>query len=379
MLIDTTLREGEQFYGAYFDSGVRRRILTGLADLGVDEIELGCAGREDLPELAAWARRHLHGPALGVWCRCHVDDLCLAASLPVDWVNVGVPVSDAHIGVRLGTTRVGLLEQLATAMDAAKAHGIAQLSVGLEDFSRADPGFALKVAALAARLGARRVRLSDTVGIFAPADLAARVRPFADLGLAVAVHCHNDLGMATANAVSALLAGATHADVSILGLGERAGIAALEQVATFCTERGLDHYRLDGVRELCALAARAAGLPIPRNAPVAGRDVFACESGLHVAGLAKDPALFEPFAPERVGAVRVVGVGAKSGQAAVRDAGRRLGVAVPDHLWPRMVAAVRATAGRVGRPLRDHELVDIFTQNMEVPPCFTNATTPGAE
>ena len=144
----------------------------------------------------------------------------------------------------------------------------------------------------------------------------------------MAVHCHDDLGMGTANAVTALDVGAAWADVSLLGLGERAGLAATEEVAAWLAMRRGRPYRLEVLRDLCALAARAAGMELPGHKAVAGADLFTCESGLHAHGLARDPSLFEPFDPSLVGgseADRRLAVGKKSGRAAVDMAAARPG------------------------------------------------------
>jgi homocitrate synthase NifV len=163
--------------------------------------------------------------------------------------------------------------------------------------------------------------------------------------------------MAAANAVTALECGAAFVDVSALGLGERAGIAPLEQVAAWARLRraGGERYELTVLGELCRLASLAARVPVPRNRPLLGSDVFAAESGLHVHGLLKDPALFEPFAPEAVGASRRVGLGAKSGGAALGAALSRLRPASPPDAG--LLSRVRALAESLGRPITDKELL----------------------
>jgi len=237
------------------------------------------------------------------------------------------------------------------------------VSVGLEDISRADADEALDLAETAVSAGAARVRLSDTVGLLTPAATAVLVRRFAEaLPVPVALHAHNDLGMATANAVTALEHGAAFVDVSALGLGERAGIAALEQVAAWANLRDKKQqsaaYDLHVLRALCLLAGQSAKTPVARNRPVVGEDIFAAESGIHVHGLLRDPALFEPFAPETVGASRRVGVGAKSGCAALAQTLARLHQpATPD---AGLMQRVRALGLRLGRPLTDSEILTVL-------------------
>lgn len=394
MLIDSTLREGAQAYGVSFGPGAKRRVAELLAAAGVDEIECGWVGQQGLADFLAWAGEALPGaraeagaedaaesggPALSIWCPCREADVREAARLvevgPVRRLNIGAPCSALHRQKRLGLSRPELAKRVRNVVATAKSLGLAYVSVGLEDISRADADEALDLAQTAVQAGAARVRLSDTVGLLTPADTAALVRRFADaLPAPVALHAHNDLGMATANAVTALMHGAAFVDVSALGLGERAGIAALEQVAAWANLHAHGGrraaYDLRVLRALCLLAGQAGKMPVPRNRPVVGEDIFAAESGIHVHGLLRDPALFEPFTPESVGASRRMGVGAKSGCAALAHTLRRLrsaaspGVMAEEKLDERpdegLLERVRALGARLGRPLTDSEILTVL-------------------
>ena len=361
MLIDTTLREGAQLFGTYFSMEARQRITAGLFRLGVDEAELGWVGQEGLADLIAWARPRAGKTRISVWTPCREADIRKAASLGVDRVNIGIPVSDLHIERRLGTDREGLLERLARTVLVAGLQGIDYVSVGLEDISRADADFAIRAGGLARDVGASRVRLSDSLGILTPEKTGELVRAFRDkLDLDLAVHCHDDFGMATANAVTALANGAHFADTSLLGIGERSGIAATEELATYFTLREEKHaYEIDGIRELCRFISQAAGMPIPRTKAVAGQDIFACESGLHAHALSKAPELFEPFDPARIGANRSVAVGGKSGRAAVVTALEQNGLDADRRDIPALVASVRKLAWELERPLTATELAEL--------------------
>lgn len=387
MLIDSTLREGAQAFGVYFAPTAKRRMAAILAAAGVDEIECGWLGQDGLAEFIGWARANLPGleqggPALSVWCPCREADVRAAAALGVDRLNIGAPSSAAHRQKRLGLSLAEMCERLLVVVSAARSVMIPYISVGLEDASRAALPEALTLARVAVSAGVSRVRLSDTVGVLTPLSTARLVEAFVrELKVPVAFHGHNDLGMATANAVTALECGASFVDVSALGLGERAGIAALEEVAAWLVLRAASvmrgqaaagvscvppAYDLPALRELCRVAAQAAHVPLARNKAVAGEDVFAAESGIHVHGLLRDPALFEPFAPEAVGATRRVGVGAKSGGAALEAA---VGSALSRLRMPprndcggeaSLMARVRDLADRLGRPLTDSELLGVL-------------------
>lgn len=368
MLIDSTLREGAQAYGVYFSAAARRRMAEIMAAAGVDEIECGWLGQEGLPEFMEWAREKLPrlaqgGPALSLWCPCREADVREAAALGVDRLNVGAPSSAAHQQKRLGLSLAEMCERVRVVVSTAKAQMIPYVSVGLEDASRAALPEALALARAALQAGAARIRVSDTVGVLTPLSTARLVETFVrELAAPVAFHGHNDLGMATANAVTALESGACFVDVSALGLGERAGIAALEEVAAWLALRtsAVQAYDLPVLRKLCRLAGSAAGVPVARNKAVAGEDVFSVESGLHVHGLLRDPALFEPFAPERVGATRRMGVGEKCGAAALGAALGRLCKPLECRHDSSLMERVHALAGRLGRPLTDMELLGVL-------------------
>lgn len=177
--------------------------------------------------------------------------------------------------------------------------------------------------------------------------------------VSIGTHFHNDCGMATANALTALECGADCADVSVLGLGERAGVARLEELAAALVVRGRAAFDLSPLRGLCGHVAQAASLSVPRHWPVAGRDIFAVESGLHAHGVRRDPSLFEPFPPELVGGSRRVGVGRKSGVAAVAAALAELSILPPPDQLPAIVEAVRELSATLRRPLTPAELGEL--------------------
>jgi homocitrate synthase NifV len=359
VLIDTTLREGEQAYGVYLALKDRERIALELAACGVEEVELGWVGQEELPALRAAVRGRMGRTAVSLWSPMREEDVRQAAALSPDRLNLGLPVSDQHIRLRLNLDRGKLLALITREVGRAVSLGIPSISVGLEDATRADPEFALTAARTALAAGARRIRIADTVGLASPLDMAELVRRFLDGGVpCLAVHCHNDFGMATANAVTALACGAEAADVSVLGLGERAGIAALEEVAASLVlrDKASRTYDLHRIGALCRFVAQAAGRPMAPDKSVTGRNIFACETGLHVHGLSESSALFEPFPAEAVGGRRVVGLGKKSGRRAVRIALDGLGLACPPEKLPEVVRGVRGASARLGRPLNREEV-----------------------
>lgn len=392
-LLDTTLREGEQSFGVYLDMDAKRHIIETLYAAGIEEMEPGYAGQETLPLLLEHARRAAPHMACTVWCRCREEDIHAAAALGVTRISIGVPVSHAHIVTRLRTTEEALLARLETVLRLARTCGIGFVSLGLEDCSRAAPQTALRMALHGVAHGAARIRLSDTVGILTPLQTAELVRFFRrnlPAHVRLATHFHNDFGMATANAITALASGADSTDVSILGLGERAGIARLEEVAaarvlaggahgmanthsthgthgTYGTHYTYDtqeahrrsgaspHYNLAALRTLAHTVAGLTNMPVARNLPVIGADIFSVESGIHADGMHKSPELFEPYAPELVQGTRAIRLGRKSGAAAVAHAARSAGWSLSRHAVSELVARVRALSDRCNRALTDAE------------------------
>ncbi|MGE4440662.1 MAG: LeuA family protein [Desulfomicrobium sp.] len=358
MLIDTTLREGAQMFGNYVPQSVRIEMASRIAAMGVEEIEVGWVGQEGLGQLVGALRAQGVTADLSVWSPCRPVDVYRAAGLGIDTINIGLPVSDLHIAERLRTDREGLTRMLRETVGLAHSCGIRRISVGLEDVTRADQDFALAMARTAKGLGAARIRLADTLGVMTPLRIAELVRFFAGgVDMEIAIHCHNDFGMATANAVTALESGAHWADVSVLGIGERSGISALEEVAGHLRlVQGYDIYDMNPVRNLCDLVAEFARIPVARNRPMSGGDIFAAESGLHVDGILKNPALFEPYDPAQTGAKRILALGAKAGRGAVRTMLRQMGLDGALHSVGNLMDAIRQRANNTGRPLNQGEV-----------------------
>ena len=359
-LIDSTLREGAQTPGVLFTLQQKIAIAKAIADIGIEEIELGVATQHDsdLPALIAACRDFVRCPRLALWCRCRVEDITFAASLKPDVLSLSLPASDLHISKRLNKTRLWVLAHLKKSVRLAKDLGVKVISLGIEDSTRANREFLNEMIGEAVSVGVQRIRFADTVGILTPSEAGALINSYKRQypALELALHAHNDFGMASANALSAFDAGADWADVTVLGLGERAGCARLEELAGMLTlVKNKKSYRVDRLLPLCALVAEAAGRTIPTNHPLVGSSIFTCESGLHVHGLLADPSSYEPFPPERVKSQRTLLLGAKSGGQAVAGYCARLGMK-PASSLPSMVAKVRQRATELGRPLLDSEI-----------------------
>ena len=362
-IIDTTLREGEQAPGVTFTPDEKKKIICGLAAIGVDEVELGIVSRYNscLPILLDYCRTHFPKLRTSLWSRCRPEDIQLGLNLMPDVLALSIPVSDIHLTDRLGKSREWAEKVMVRALDLIAGSGVAS-GIGFEDASRADSLFLQHMTKVAADHGAARIRLADTVGICSPTKIVDLVQSIADLtDCTIGIHTHNDFGMATANGISALENGASSIDTTVLGLGERTGCARLEEVAAYLKlQGGQDQLHLEHIKPLSSIVAGICGRGIPPHQPIVGEAIFHCETGLHVQGLQHNSRSYEPFSPTLVGAKRNILFGTKTGLSGLRS--HMITVDSSIRVTQEAVQAVRETASRFGRHLTDTELQQLCAQ-----------------
>ncbi|MDE1147254.1 MAG: homocitrate synthase [Azospirillaceae bacterium] len=360
---DSTLRDGEQAPGVAFTVAEKVAIAAKLEAAGVDEIEAGipAMGDEEIEAMAEVGAALTRSAAIA-WCRMTEADVDAALRTGLTRVNLSVPVSDRQIRVKLQISRQDIIPRIRRVVSYARDRGLA-VAVGGEDSSRAEMDFLLRVVAAAEEAGAHRFRFADTVGILDPFRTHEIFRQLcAETDLELEFHGHDDLGLATANTLAAVRGGATHASVCVLGLGERAGNAALEEVVAALgpiaqRQTGVDLTQLTGLAEL---VAAAAGRPIPVAKSIVGSAVFAHESGIHVSGLLRDPETYEAIDPAWFGRVRSIVLGKHSGMAAINNALKALGLSPEEGRARRVLDEVRNCAVAWKRPINEGELLKFY-------------------
>ena len=302
-IVDTTLRDGEQTAGVVFANKEKLRIAKMLDAVGVDQIEAGIPvmGGHEKETIKAICNLGLKASIMG-WNRAVIKDIEHSLECGVDAVAISISTSDIHIEHKLRSTRQKVLENMVKATEFAKKHGV-YISVNAEDASRTDPEFLYEFAQAAKEAGADRLRYCDTVGILDPFTTYDRIGELISrVGIDVEMHTHNDFGMATANALAGVHAGAKWVGVTVIGLGERAGNAAMEEVVMALKHlKGIDlNFKTAMFRELAEYVSSAAKRELPAWKPIVGSNMFAHESGIHADGALKDPRTYEVSARKRL-------------------------------------------------------------------------------
>lgn len=360
-MVDTTLRDGEQAPGVVFHPLEKIEIAQGLAACGIDEIEAGipAMGETACQEIAALSSLNLP-LVLSCWCRAVKAEIGLAAGCNTPGIHISFPTSSILLKT-FSKTRGWVLETLDELVGYAKGY-FDQISVGAQDATRTDRAFLHEFATAARDLGVHRLRIADTVGMASPSMIMGLIEEIRTRvpGLSLEFHGHNDLGMATANAVSAAEAGADALSVTINGLGERAGNAPLEEVAMALFGLGAYESRMQisQLTALSAMGARFSGQVIAPDKPIVGSRVFSHESGIHCAGLLKNPASYQPFNPADVGRedAQLV-LGRHSGAALVCHMLERSGISITRDQAGELLKTIRS---HHGQPLTQDELTALF-------------------
>ncbi|HET7728008.1 MAG TPA: 2-isopropylmalate synthase [Candidatus Limnocylindrales bacterium] len=342
-IFDTTLRDGEQAPGAGLTAAEKLEVARQLGRLNVDVIEAGfpAASPGDFEAVHRIARETKGGIAVAALARCRDGDPQRAweairvAERP--HLHLFIATSDIHLKHKLKLTREeALAEAVRWVRWAREQMGRdAEIEFSAEDASRTEESFLLQVYEAVVEAGASTVNIPDTVGYAIPAEFGRIVGSVVDLvgrDATVSVHCHNDLGLATANTLAAVQAGARQVEVTINGLGERAGNASLEEVVMALRTRptqfpeATTRVVTEQITPASRLVSYLTGFTIQPNKAIVGSNAFAHESGIHQDGFLKNPLTYEIMTPQSVGlSGSTLSIGKLSGRKGLQGKLRELG------------------------------------------------------
>src|SRR5919112_2382974 len=342
-LFDTTLRDGEQAPGAGLTAAEKLEVARQLARLKVDVIEAGfpAASEGDFEAVRRIAQETRGGIAVAALARCKDGD-------PQRAIEAIKVAERPHLHVFIATSDIHLKHKLRISREQALADAVrwvrhgreelgrdAEIEFSAEDASRTDTDFLLQVYQAVVDAGASTVNIPDTVGYAIPSEFAALVERVVDLvgsDATVSIHCHNDLGLATANTLAAVQSGARQVEVTINGLGERAGNASLEEVVMALRTRPTQFQAVgsgvqtEHITAASRLVSYLTGFAVQPNKAIVGGNAFAHESGIHQDGVIKNPLTYEIMTPQSVGLTgNQLTIGKLSGRRGLQGKLRELG------------------------------------------------------
>ena len=340
LFFDTTLRDGEQSPGCTMHHAEKLRMAHQLAALGVDILEAGfaIASQGDADSIRAIARE-VKGPRITSLARCRIPDVEAAARAVepalLSRIHVFLASSDLHLEAKLKITRAQALDHVGENVRLARTF-TDDVEFSTEDGTRSDHNFLVQMITVAIEAGATTINVPDTVGYATPAEYTSLFRMLRERvpgldNVTLSTHCHDDLGMAVANTLAGIEGGARQVECTINGIGERAGNAALEEIAAaLMVRRDRFPYTSNIVMQelypTSQMLAEIISFGCSPNKAVVGANAFAHESGIHQHGMMANPLTYEIMTPESVGvpATKIV-LGKHSGRRALEQRLEELG------------------------------------------------------
>jgi len=375
-IIESTLREGEQFIGSNFSREDKVRIAHALDNFGVEYLELTSplASPGSLADLKAITGLGLRARTL-THIRCRIDDAKIALDTGVDGLDVVIGTSSQLRQFSHGMSIEQIIDLAAETLTwiRQQAPGI-ELRFSTEDSFRSEEKELLQVYLAVDKLGVvDRFGVADTVGIATPTQVARLVGTLRRLTTAdIEFHGHNDSGSAIANAFAALEAGATHIDTTVLGIGERNGITSLgglvARMYTYDRETTRRKYRLEQLRDVELLVSDMVGVDIPFNNPITGFSAFTHKAGIHAKAILNAPETYEALNPEDFGLTRYLSIAHKlTGWNAVKARAEQLGLELDDRQIKSLTRHIKALADERALTLDDvdellHHWADAYEQ-----------------
>jgi 2-isopropylmalate synthase len=350
-IFDTTLRDGEQVPGCQLNTVEKIQVAKALEELGVDVIEAGfpISSPGDFQSVVEISKV-VSGPTVCALTRAVEKDIDVAAEAlrfaKRGRIHTGIGTSDYHIRYKFNSTREEILERGVRAVKYARKY-VDDVEFYAEDAGRTDNEFLARVVEAVVKAGATVVNIPDTTGYCLPDEFGAKIQYLCDHvdgieNITLSTHCHNDLGMATANTLEGIRHGARQCEVTLNGIGERAGNTALEEVVMILKshkELGLDTgVNTRRLYPTCSMVSNLMNLSVQPNKAIVGRNAFAHSSGIHQDGVLKNVHTYEIIDPQDVGIDHnSIVLTARSGHAALKHRLEELGVNVDgerlDHIY----------------------------------------------
>ena len=314
MIFDTTLRDGEQVPGCQLNTVEKIQVAKALEELGVDVIEAGfpVSSPGDFNSVVEISKA-VTWPVVCALTRAVQKDIDVAVEAlkyaKHKRIHTGIGTSDSHIRYKFNSNREEIIERAVRAVKYAKQY-VEDVEFYAEDAGRTDNEYLARVVEAVIKAGATVVNIPDTTGYCLPSEYAAKIKYLVDHvdGIDKAIistHCHNDLGMATANTISGLLAGAGQCEVTINGVGERAGNTALEEIAMIIRSHSdiplITNINTTRIAPVSRMVSGLMNMPVQANKAIVGRNAFAHSSGIHQDGVLKDVSTYEIIDPKDVG------------------------------------------------------------------------------
>ncbi|KAI3630044.1 hypothetical protein MIR68_011479 [Amoeboaphelidium protococcarum] len=349
-IIESTLREGEQFANAFFDREKKIEIAKALDEFGVEYIELTspAASEQSREDCEAICKLGLKSKIL-THVRCHMDDARVAVETGVDGLDVVIGTSSILREFSHGKDMNYITEKAIEVVNYIKSKGL-EVRFSSEDSFRSDLVDLLNIYRTMDRIGVNRVGIADTVGVASPRQVYELVRTLRSVvSCDIECHFHNDTGCAIANAYAALEAGATHIDTSVLGIGERNGITPLGGLVARMYTVNKDYikskYKLHMLRDIENLVADAVSVQVPFNNYITGYCAFTHKAGIHAKAILNNPSTYEILKPEDFGMTRYVSIGHRlTGWNAVKNRVQQLGLHLTDDQIKSVTAQIKLLA-----------------------------------
>ncbi|KAI8081401.1 homocitrate synthase [Halteromyces radiatus] len=335
-IIESTLREGEQFANAFFDTEKKVEIAKALDEIGVDYLELTspAASEQSLNDCRVISNLGLKAKIL-THTRCHMDDAKLAIDTGVDGLDVVIGTSSYLREFSHGKDMDYITEKAIEVITFIKSKGL-EVRFSTEDSFRSDLVDLLSIYKAVEKVGVDRVGIADTVGCANPRQVYELVRTLRSVvSCDIECHFHNDTGCAIANAYAALEAGATHIDTSVLGIGERNGITPLggllARMYTADKDYVMNKYDLTKIRDVENIVAESVQVTVPFNNYITGYCAFTHKAGIHAKAILNNPSTYEILNPEDFGMNRYVSIGHRlTGWNAVKNRIEQLNLGLTD-------------------------------------------------